>query len=707
MGRKNRFKAAEKLKAPKVDRKNRAVVQHGVRRKDPYGWLRAENWQEVLREPAALPPEIRKTLEAENAYYEAVTGNLEDLRKTLVAEMRGRMKEDDSSVPLPDGPYVYWVEYRTGGDYPIFRRRPREGGEAQTLFDGDAERGEAKFFQVGGVAHSPDHRLVTVATDRVGSENYQIRVRTIETGAEMEETVVNADAGGAVWTADSRAFYYVERDDQHRSKRVKLHRLGADPAADETVYEELDDGFFLSVAKSQSGAYVFIMAGNHTTSEVYYIPADAPGAPRLIAPRETGVEYSVDHRGDEFLILNNADGAVDFRLSRAPVAAPGRENWRDFVAHEEGRFITTFTAYRDFVVRLERRGALPHIVIMADDGESHEIAVDEAAYALGMMDGYEYATDTLRYTYESPSTPRETYDYDMRARSRTLLKTQEVPSGHNRRNYVVERIFAPSAGGARLPVTILRRKETPANGKAPAVLYGYGAYGLSIPADFSSAALSLVDRGAIFVIAHPRGGAEMGRNWYLDGKLEKKQNSFSDFIAAAEALVAQKYAAKGEIVIYGGSAGGLLVGASLNQRPDLFAGAIAAVPFVDVLNTISDAGLPLTPPEWEEWGNPVESAEEFRWIEAYSPYDNIAKKTYPPVMATAGLADYRVTYWEPAKWIARLRRRAKGGPFVLRANLEAGHGGAAARFEALDERAHLYAFALKALGRDKAEPAPR
>lgn len=707
MFRRNRFKDAARARPPRIPRRWRSVTQHGRVRKDAFGWLRAPNWQEVLRDPAALPPEIRAALEAENAYYEKLTAPLAGLRETLVKEMRGRMKEDEASVPLPDGPWRYWVEYRTGGEYPIFKRAPREGGGAQTLFDGDAERGQSGFFNVGGVAHSPDHRLVAYAVDRIGSENYQIRVRDIDTGEEFPETIVNAAAHGAIWAATGDAYFYVERDEHQRTKRVRLHRLGADPATDPVIYEEPDDGFFLDVATSHSQAYIFITSRNHTTSEARFLPADDPDAPpRLIAPRQAGVEYDVEHRGEDFFILTNADDAIDFKIVRAPVSDPGRANWRDHVPHEPGRFIVSFTVYRDFMVRLERKEALPRIIVSADDGE-HEIAFDEAAYALGMSDGFEFDTKTLRFSYESPSTPRQTYDYDMAARTRALLKTQEVPSGHDPKNYVVERIFARAADGAKVPVTILRRAETRANGTAPAVLYGYGSYGHSMPANFSTGALSLVDRGVVFAVAHVRGGADLGRRWYLEGKREKKLNTFSDFAAAARALTKKKYAARGEIVIYGGSAGGMLVGAAVNQRPDLFAGVIAAVPFVDVLNTVSDATLPLTPPEWEEWGNPVESAEEYDWIASYSPYDNIARRRYPPIMATAGLADYRVTYWEPAKWIARLRAEAKGGPFVLRINLDAGHAGAGARFERIEENAHLYAFALKALGRETAAPLPQ
>lgn len=699
------FAAAENLAPPAIEKRPIELTQHGITRTDNYAWLRDENWQEVLRDPETLNPDIRAALEAENEYYKAVTADLEDLRSALFAEMRARIKEDDSTVPLPDGNWKYWTEYREGGEYPIFARALRDGGEKQVLYDGDAESGDSKFFKVSGVKHSPDHRLLGYAVDRLGSEYYTIRVRNLETGEDLADEITSADASGALWSADSSGFFYVERDDNQRPVRVKYHRLGDDPANDRLIYEESDTGFFVGLSKSQSGDYVFIHADSQITSEVRYVPAASPeAAPVLVAPRENGVEYYVDHRGDEFLIKTNADGAVDFKIVKAPVAAPGRENWQDWIAHEAGTYIADFTPYKDYFVRLERSDARPRIIVSTYDGDEHEIAFEEAAYALDIDDGFEYDTSTLRFAYESPSTPEQTFDYDMTTRGRTLLKTQEVPSGHDPSLYVVERIDAPAKDGAAIPVTILRLKSTPVDGSAPALLYGYGSYGATIPDSFSTNILPLVDRGVVYALAHIRGGAAKGRQWYLDGKLAKKMNTFTDFAAAADALIAQGYTSEKKIVIYGGSAGGLLVGATVNLRPELFAGVIAAVPFVDVITTISDADLPLTPPEWEEWGNPIASAEQYGWIAEYSPYDNIRDVEYPPIMATGGLTDYRVTYWEPAKWIARLRNEGRGGPFVLRMNMGAGHGGSAARFERLDERAHLYAFALKAMGMKDAEP---
>ena len=694
------FDDKKHLELPAIEKRPTKFNQHGRTRIDNYAWLRDENWQDVLRDPAALSPNIRDALNAENAYYGDMTDDLEGLRKTLFAEMRGRIKENDESVPARDGDYVYWTKFREGGEYPLFIRARKEGGAEEIIYDGDEERKGAEFFSIGDICHSPNHKYIAIAVDRVGSEYFTIQIKDLQTGTLLDETIESADGDGAFWTADAAAFFYIERDDNQRAKRVKLHRLGEDPANDKLVYEEPDDMFYMSLSKSQDGQFVFINSNSITSSELRYLSAtDFTAAPTILQPRTEKLEYSAEHRDGAFYILTNADGAVDFKIMKTPVSSPGKENWRDWVAHEAGRYILSQIAYKDYFIRLERRDALPRIVVADYQGDEYEVAFDEEAYSVGVDEGYEYVTENLRFSYSSPTTPSQVFDYNLRSRERVLRKTQEVPSGHDPSKYVAERIFATAADGAGVPITVLRLKETPKDGSAPAVLYGYGAYGISIPASFSTTVLSLVDRGVVYAIAHPRGGSERGRQWYLEGKLDNKMNSFTDFIAAGEALVSNGYTQTGKIVIYGGSAGGLLVGAAVNLRPDLFSGVIAAVPFVDVITTISDDTLPLTPPEWEEWGNPIESEEQYNWIAAYSPYDNISAKDYPPIMATGGLTDYRVTYWEPAKWIARLRDDAKGGPFVLRMNMGAGHAGSAARFERLDEQAHLFAFALKVSGK--------
>ncbi len=687
--------------APAAEKRPVEIEQHGVKRTDNYAWLRGENWQEVLRDPNTLDADIREHLEAENAYYEQATGELEQLRAQLFDEMRGRIKEDDTTVPSPDGIFAYAVRHREGGEYPIFVRTPRNGGAETVLYDGDLEGRGEDFFSIADVVHSPNHELIAYGVDRLGSEFYDIRIRSIETGEDYPETIPST-GGSVVWAADSRSFYYVERDDNQRPKRVKHHIVDTDPADDRLVYEEADDSFFLGVGKSQSNDYILIGSSKSTSSEYRYLPADAePGTePVLIAPRLENQLYYPEHAGDYFYIRTNADDAVDFKIVRAPVSDPGRDNWEAWLPHKAGTYIHGHETFKDRLVRLERENALPRIVVSDyDQQDIYEIDFDEAAYHLSLSVGYEFDTRNLRFTYESPATPEQTFDFDMETRKRMLRKSQEVPSGHDPRLYAVERLFITADDGAEVPVTVLRLRSTPVDGTASLLLYGYGSYGVTMPAWFNTNILPLVDRGVIFATAHVRGGAAKGRQWYLDGKLGKKKNSFSDFANAAEALQALGYGRKGETVIFGGSAGGLLVGATLNLRPELFGGAIAAVPFVDVLTTISDPELPLTPPEWVEWGNPINDADAYATIAAYSPYENIRDDIdYPPVLALGGLTDFRVTYWEPAKWIARLRDEANGGPFFLKMHMEAGHGGSAARFERMKERTHEYAFALKIFG---------
>ena len=683
------------------------ITQHGAERTDEYAWLRDERWQEVLRDPSVLDPDIRQHLEAEVAYYEAQVAHLEDLRKTLFEEMRGRIEEDESSVPMPDGPYLYAVRYREGGQYPVYYRTGLDGRDEEVLFDGDAEGEGADFFDVGGVDASNDHRLLAYGVDRVGSEYYDLRVRDVATGEELEEAIPSTD-GGVVWSADDTGFFYVERDDNQRPKRVRYHVLRTDPAEDRLVYEEADDGFFLGIDETTSRKFLVIGVGNSNSSEARVVPLDAPQtAPLLIAERRPDELYDLDHREGTFYIHTNADGAVDFKVVTAPEDAPGRERWADWLPHEPGTYVTGVETYKDWIVRTERKAGRPRIVVSTPEREEHEIAFGQDAYALSLGGWGEYETDLIRFGYESPSQPEQVFDYDMRTRERALRKTQEVPSGHDAGLYAVDALTAVAPDGAEVPVTVLRLKDAPLDGSAPLMLYGYGSYGAYIPDDFSTGVLSLVDRGMPFALAHVRGGSTKGRQWYLDGKLDKKANTFTDFGAAAHMLIEEGYTSKGRIVSYGGSAGGLLVGAALNLEPGLYGAVLGAVPFVDVVSTISDASLPLTPPEWDEWGNPVEDEAAYRTIAAYSPYDNVAEgAAYPPVLATGGLTDYRVTYWEPAKWVARLRDRAAegSGPFLLRMNMTAGHGGSAARFERMEERAHLYAFALDRMGLADAEP---
>jgi oligopeptidase B len=694
------IRKANLLAPPVAPRRPHSFTTHGITVVDDYAWLKAPNWQEVLRDPSVLDPDIRIYLEAENDYTDSLLGDTAALQKTLVAEMRGRIKEDDSSVPAPDGPYAYLRKFREGGQHEMFGRTPRTGGEVEIVLDGDALAANHKYFKFGGARHSPDHRLEAWSADIKGSEYFSIRVRDWADGVDCDDLVEETD-GAVVWSMDCKSFFYVKLDDNHRPMQVWRHRLGTPQAADILVYEEHDSGWFTHIHESSSGRFCVIAGGDHETSEQRLIDLAEPDAPpRLVATRETGVQYSVADRGDELFILTDADGAIDFKIVTAPIASPERANWRDLIPHRQGIYLIDIELYAGHLVRLERANALPSIVIRdLNNGDEHAIAFDEAAYSLDTMGGYEFDTTNLRFSYSSMTTPSEVYDYDMATRTRILRKRQEIPSGHNPADYVTTRIMARSHDGAEVPVSILHRKDLARDGHAPLLLYGYGSYGMAMPASFSANRLSLVDRGFVYAIAHIRGGADKGWGWYLDGKREKKTNSFDDFAAAGRALIEAKYTGPKRIVGHGGSAGGMLMGAAANRAGELFAGIVAEVPFVDVLNTMLDDTLPLTPPEWPEWGNPIESEADFKTILSYSPYDNVTAKDYPAILAMGGLTDPRVTYWEPAKWIARLRATMTGGgPVLLRTNMGAGHGGASGRFHRLDEVAIAYAFALWAAG---------
>jgi oligopeptidase B len=686
---------------PRAERRPSITTRHGLVRNDLYAWLRADNWQQVMRDPEALPHDIRDYLEAENAHTEAVMADTEALQERLFTELKGRIKEDDSTVPSSDSNYAYYVGYVAGGQHPRYCRKARDlTGEEAVLIDGNAEARGAGFFKLGGMTHSPDHRLVAWSHDDQGSELFQIRLRDIESGHDLGDRI-DSTTGYIAWASDSKSFFYVENDENHRPCRVWHHVIGTARIEDRLVYQEPDPGFFVGVSKTQSDAFVVISSHDHETSELRIVPAGEPlTEPRLIAERKSGVEYDLDHWGDQFVILANHDGAEDFKIALAPVHSPGPETWRDLVQHVKGRLILTIETYKRHMVRLEREDGLPRIVVrdMAS-GEEHSIAFDEEAYSLGMSGSLEYDTDYMRFSYSSMTTPVQVYDYNMRTRERVLRKNQEIPSGHDPSQYVTRRVFAPAADGEQVPVSLLYRKDTRLDGSAPCWLYGYGSYGITISASFNAHWLSLADRGFVCAIAHVRGGKDKGYRWYVEGKREKKTNTFTDFIAAAQYLAKERFTSLQKIVAHGGSAGGMLMGAIANMAPDLFKAIIAEVPFVDVLTTMLDDTLPLTPPEWQEWGNPIESKEAYELLRSYSPYDNVEMKPYPHILAVAGLTDPRVTYWEPAKWVARLREmKTDGNLLLLKTQMGAGHAGAPGRFDRLKEVAFVYAFGLKVTG---------
>ncbi|ESY12163.1 S9 family peptidase [Mesorhizobium sp. M0615] len=680
-------------------------THHGITRTDDYAWLRAENWQAMFRDPSLLEGRIRAHLEAENAYQAVLMADTLELRKQLFGEMKGRIKEDDSTVPMKDGPYAYGSSFKFGGEQPRYFRMPRDGGDEQILLDGDAEAEGKPYFRLGGVDHAADHRKLLWAFDDKGSEFFTLRVRDLTSGKELSDQI-EATSGGGVWNAADDGFFYTRLDDNHRPSKVLFHALGGSPLNDRLIYEETDPGFFMDVGGTRSNEWIMIGINDHETSEYHLMRADEPFAePKLVAKRETGLQYDLEEGGDIFFILTNADGAKDFKIMTAPADDPVRANWDELVAHEQGRLILSVVGFRDHMVRLERKEGLPRIVVRdRRSGEEHLISFDEEAFSLGLSGSYEYDTEIMRFTYSSMTTPAQVFDYNMRSRERVLLKTQEVPSGHSPDHYVTRRLMAPAADGELVPVSLLHHRDTPLDGSAPCLLYGYGSYGIAIPSAFNTNWFSLVDRGFVFAIAHVRGGKDKGYGWYDDGKRAHKMNTFTDFIAVAQHLVAERYTQHDRIVAQGGSAGGMLMGAIANMAPQNFGAIVAEVPFVDVLTTMLDASLPLTPPEWPEWGNPIASAEDYQTIAAYSPYDNVADHDYPPILALAGLTDPRVTYWEPAKWVARLRERKSGdNPVLFKINMDSGHAGASGRFSRLEEIAYTYSFALKVTAKPEPE----
>ena len=692
--------------APTPAKKPFQDTYHGVTRSDEYAWLRDDNWQAVMKQPSALDGEIRAHLEAENAYTDKVMAPTQALQETLFSEMRGRILEDEASVPVAQGKLAWATRYVTGGEHPLICCGAREAKveDMDVLIDGNQQAQGTDFFKIIGHDADPKGELLAWAYDDKGSEYFTICVRRIADGTDLGDTLV--DTGGSFgWSACGQYLFYIAIDENHRPNRVLRHALGTTQADDVCVYEERDSGFFVGLSATSSGRFLIISAHDHETAEAHLLDAHAPlSAPVCVAPREAGIEYDVedDAARDRLLIVTNWNGeagkAEDFQIISAPVpkAEGDKQSWQVLRAHQSGCLVLEALAFENHMAVLVRENALPRMDIISwDETPPQSIEFDEEAYDLSFGAMAEYDTPILRITYASMTSPSRTFDYNMGSGERVLRKTQTVPSGHAASDYVTRRIFATGHDGVQIPVSVLYHKDTPLDGSAPVLLYGYGSYGITIPAGFSVTRLSLVDRGFIYAIAHIRGGKACGHNWFTQGRGAKKTNTFEDFASAARDLIARGWTRPGQITIHGGSAGGLLVGATLNLAPELFCGGVAEVPFVDVLTTMLDASLPLTPPEWPEWGNPIESQAAYELIAGYAPYEAISAKAYPHVLATAGLTDPRVTYWEPAKWIARLREtRTDDGLSLLRTEMSAGHGGKAGRFNQLQEVAFVYAFVL-------------
>lgn len=688
-------------KAPVAAIKNSLSTSN---KSDDFDWLRAKNWQDVMRNPELLAPDIKLYLDQENTYADTMLKHTQTLQKTLFQEMKGRIQEDESSIPEPEGKYEYYARFEKAAQYPLYCRKKRNRSKnlqdrscEEVLFDFNAMGKKHVYFDMGGVARSFSHQYMAYAIDAKGSEYYTIRFRDTETGRDLSDVLYNTD-GSLVWAKDDSHVFYITFNDNHRADTVWRHKMGAKQKEDTIVYKEKDPGWFLRIYLSESEEYIFIVSEDYTTSETHMIKSHQPLKKfTVIARRQKSIRYSVTHCGKFFYIKTNADNAIDFKIIKTPIETPGMTHWQDYIPHKNGVLRTSISINKNYLVRLEIVNALPRIVVKElDTGVEDTIQFFEQAYALNLFGILEFDEPIMRFSYCSPTTQTEVYDYHMQKKERTLRKRQAIPSGHRPENYETKRIFVTAHDESKVPLTIVYKKGLLRNNSNPVLLYGYGSYGLSIPASFSTSRLSLLDRGFVYAIAHVRGGMDCGYRWWTKGKMQNKKNTFLDFLACGQALVDQGYTKIGKITAMGGSAGGLLMGAVVNMRPSLFKSIVALVPFVDVLNTICDETLPLTPPEWKEWGNPNTSRTTFAYIESYSPYDNVKKQLYPNIYVQAGLTDPRVTYWEPAKWVAKLRRHNtnENALIVLRTQMKAGHSGISGRFDALRETAEIFAFII-------------
>ena len=681
---------------PVARRVPHVLTEHGDRRDDDWYWLRNRD-----------DPEVIAYLEAENKYADAMLAPLVPLRDRIFGEIKARVQEDDESAPVAEGGWEYTSRTHEGSQYAIHCRRPRGEGPdtARVVLDENVLAEGHDYFALGGFEVTPDHAVLAYAVDFSGGERYTLRFRDLATGADLADVVENVTYGLA-WANDARTCFYVRPDDAMRPWEVWRHVLGTPAADDVLVRREDDERFYLGVERTRSGRFVLLDASSKLTSEIWFVPSDAPEtAPRVVAARDHGHEYAVEHHwsaatGDRFLILTNQGGAArNFELVAAPSADPVRANWTPLVRHRDDVKLDAVNAFADHYVLSERANGLERLTVTRiDSGAVHEIEMPDPVYSAWVGASPEFETSTLRYGYTSLVAPVTDVDYDMNTRAASVVKTQPVLGGYDATQYVSARLWATAADGTRIPISLVHRRDTPIDGSAPALLYGYGSYEISTEPSFRSSRLSLLDRGFVYAIAHVRGGGEMGREWYEAGRLEHKANTFTDFVSCAEHLVANRYTSPARLAARGGSAGGLLMGAVVNLRPDLFAAIVAEVPFVDVVTTMLDPSLPLTITEWEEWGDPREP-DAYARMKTYSPYDNVRSAAYPALLVTTGLNDPRVQYWEPAKWVAKLRTMStSSNPIYLRTEMGAGHGGPSGRYDAWRDEAIVLAFVCDALG---------
>ncbi|MBR0177224.1 MAG: S9 family peptidase [Bacteroidales bacterium] len=665
-----------------------AMTMHGHTRIDNYYWLNErEN------------PEVIAYLEAENQYADACLKHTEPLQQQLFKEITGRIKQDDNSVPIKIRDYYHYTRFEEGKEYPIYCRKKHSlDAPEEIILDGNVLAEGHAFFQIGEVSLSEDDRLLAYSVDTVSRRIYTVFVKDLETGELVGDPIENT-SGNVVWASDNKTLFYGVKDETLRPCKIMRHRLGTDPKDDVTVFEEADETFVTYISKTKSRKYLIINSESTLSSECRVLESDQPeGEFRVFQQRQPDMLYGIDHYGEHFYIQTNADGAKNYKIMRTPIGQTEKPNWEEVIAPRDQVMIEGFTIFSRFFVIEEREGGLVKIRVKSWAGQTdYYIDFGESAYTAGVGANPDFEATTVRYAYTSMTTPSSVFEWDMERRTKTLLKQQEIVGGYNPNDYVTERLMAPSHDGVLVPISIVYKKGLAKNGQNPLVLYGYGSYGSSMDAYFSLARLSLLDRGFVWAIAHIRGGEEMGRQWYEDGKMLNKKNTFLDFIACAEHLINNGYTSPQKMFAMGGSAGGLLVGAVVNMRPDLWKGVIAQVPFVDVVTTMLDESIPLTTGEYDEWGNPNEK-QYYDYILSYSPYDNVEAKDYPAMLITTGLHDSQVQYWEPAKWAAKLRAlKTDHNPLYLKTEMDYGHGGASGRFEGYKEVALEYAFMLDVL----------
>jgi oligopeptidase B len=697
-------KAASDIKPPVAAKRPHQQSFHNVTLTDDYHWLRDQSY------PMIDDKEILDHLKAENTYFEAQMGPQAALTETIFHEMKGRVKEDDSSVPQKDGDYIYWSMFETGGQYRKHYRKPVAGGADQLILDENELAKDKEYFRLGAAEVSPDGKILAYSFDDNGSERYRIKFRCLETGQELADQLCDARApwgddaiegtlGNIVFTSDGKSLLYGLVNENWRTDKIMIHKLATPQSDDKLLFHEEDDGFTVGIGLTAQEDWIVIATGDNVTSEVRLVPASDPTAtPIMVSPRKVGRQYSVDVRNGELYILTN-DDHVNFRIATASLKAPGE--WKTLIAGSDRHYLTGLALFKNFYVTEGRINGLDQVEIRdyTDASKVTPIKFPEASYDAGLGDNPEYDVTKLRLGYESMVTPDTVFDYHLADGRLETLKVQEIPSGYDSSQYVTERVMITARDGTKVPVSVLYRRGFKKDGSQPLHLYAYGAYGYAMPPGFSANRLSMVDRGFAYAIAHIRGGDDLGYQWYLDGKLTKRTNTFNDFVDAAKGLIELGFTSKGKVTASGGSAGGELMGAVVNQAPELFGAVVSHVAFVDVLNTMLDKDLPLTPGEWPEWGNPITDKAAFDYIRSYSPYDNVKAQGYPPMLWTAGLNDPRVTYWEPAKMVAKLRAmKTDDNVLLLKTNMGAGHGGKSGRFERLRENAEEAAFILWQMG---------